>query len=108
MKGRYLILVTAIVAALVLIAFYAEYPRATSTKVASITANPIAYNGKQVSLFGTVVDRSEDGFALADGTGKIEVKWAGTLPAVGTTNVFVQGVLSGEAVTATGVAVWPV
>ena len=120
MKGRYLILATVALGALVLFAGYAEYPRATSTKVASIVVSPNDYNGKQVSLFGTVIDRSDNGFTLADGTGSIRVRWSGTLPAVGAANVFVQGVVSGvgvefggfnfdnAVVTATSVSVWPV
>lgn len=109
-----------VVAALILFVGYAEYPRVTSTKVANIVASPNDYNGKQVSFFGTVIDRSDNGFTLADGTGSIHVRWSGALPAVGTTNVFVQGVVSGigaqfgsfsfenAVVTATSVSVWPV
>ena len=120
MKGTYLILVTAVIAAIVLFAGYAEYPRVTSTKVASIMASPNDYNGKQVSLFGTVVDRGDNEFTLADGTGSIRIRWSGALPAIGTTNVFVQGVVSGigaqfggfkfdnAVVTATSVGTWSV
>jgi hypothetical protein len=121
MKGRYLILVTAVLAAIVLFVGYAEYPRLTSTQVATIKVNPNTYNGQAVSIFGTVVDRGDNGFTLADGTGTINVIWSGALPAVGATNVLVHGIVNGEAVelgnafqfshveiSATTVQVWPV
>jgi cytochrome c-type biogenesis protein CcmE len=120
MKGRYLLSVVALLAIIVVFAIYAGYPRLNSTHIANILASPNSYIGKQVALFGTVVERGDNSFTLADGTGSIVVRWGGALPAVGTTHVFVQGVVTGLGaqigglsfenvqITATSVNVWPV
>jgi hypothetical protein len=121
MKGRYLILVTSVLAVVVLFVAYAAYPRLTSTQIATIKANPNTYNGQAMSIFGTVVDRGDNSLTLADSTGTIDVTWSGALPPIGTTNVLVHGIVNGEAVyignafqfshvevRATSVGVWPV
>jgi hypothetical protein len=98
MKPRTLAILAAVIVIITAIAAYGAYPRVTATNIARITADPQAFDGREVNLFGTVVERDEDGFVLADGTGTIEVDWAGTLPAVGTSRVLVHGFVRGRVV----------
>lgn len=119
MKGRYVLLLAAVVGLVVVIAFYAAYPVLNSTKISTIMSDASKYNGKQVGVFGQVVHRFSNGFMLNDGTGTILVLWNGELPAVGTNNVYVVGAvtgggisidgleISGAYITASSVSVWP-
>lgn len=80
MKPRNAALVVILVIVGASIGLYAAYPRITSTRISGITADPRSFDGKEVNLFGTIIEREEDSFVLADGTGTIKVEWAGTLP----------------------------
>lgn len=118
MKGRYALLLAAVAGIIVILAFYAAYPVLNSTKISKVMSDPASYNGKQISLFGTVTQRFSGGFVLSDGTGTIYVTWNGALPAVGTANVYVVGVVTGGGIelggfhiagaylTASSVSVW--
>ncbi len=74
-----------------------------------------------MNVFGTIIDRGENEFVLADGTGTIKVQWAGTLPAVGTSKVLVHGFVRGRVIqvgdifrfedvrlVATSLDIWPI
>ncbi len=104
------------------LATYVAYPRIVATKISAITAgvetSPDSWNGRALHVFGVVVDRGENDVELADGTGTIDAKWLGTLPAIGTSNVLVHGILKVETfpftqvkrveLLADSLAVWPV
>ena len=114
-----MLLAAAAAGIVVILIFYAAYPLLNSTKISTIMSDPSSFNGKQVSVFGSVTQRYSGGFILSDGTGSVLIVWQGTLPAVGTSNVYVTGTLTGGGIqigglqikgtyiTATHVSVWP-
>ncbi len=101
-----LVLVLVIVAAIV--GGYAAYPRLSASHVSDFKSRPADFAGKQISLFGAIVGVDEEGFALNDGTGTIEVKWHGTPPAPGTDRVYVQGYFIDGEIVASSVSVWSI
>lgn len=98
MKPRTLLIVAVVIVIVTAVAAYGAYPRVTSTNIARVTADPQSFNGREVNLFGTIIERGEDDFVLADGTGTLKVDWAGTLPPVGTSRVLVHGFVRGQVV----------